>query len=121
MSGQAKWYGTFATLSNLIMVDFGPVNPEGTAMQSLIKLRQSDCDSLTDYISFFKLYTGRAGITEVHTYWQFFLGGINPRLRKSILNDELPANNAGLIRKAIMKQANFEELWDLQNIFVSVS
>jgi len=68
MSGQAKWYGTFATLSNLIMVDFGPVNPEGTAMQSLIKLRQSDCDSLTDYISFFKLYTGRAGITEVHTY-----------------------------------------------------
>src|ERR1700709_2864229 len=34
-SGQAKGYGNFATLKNLILADFGPANPEGTAMQSV--------------------------------------------------------------------------------------
>jgi hypothetical protein len=116
-SGQAKGYGTFATLKNLIAADFGPANPEGTAMQSLMKLKQSDCDSLTDYISFFKLYAGRAGITEVNTFCQFFLGGMNPGLRRSVMNDELPMTNAGLIKKAIAKQANFEELKTLQSLY----
>ena len=85
--------------------------------QSLMKLKQSDCNSLTDYISFFKLYAGRAGITEVNTFRQFFLGGMNPGLRRSVMNDELPTTNAALIKKAITKQANFKELKTLQNLY----
>jgi hypothetical protein len=68
--GQAKGYETFKDFCTLVNNDFGPVNPMGTAMQDLMKLRQAS--PLMDYITEFKLLTGRAGITTSgETLWLF--------------------------------------------------
>jgi hypothetical protein len=114
-SGQPKGYGSFVDFCTLVNNDFGPANPAGSAMQDLMKLRQSG--SLIDYIAEFKLLAGRAGITEVNTFRQFFLGGMNTGLRRSIMSDEIPTTNSDLIRKALTKQSNFEELKNLQNLY----
>jgi hypothetical protein len=114
-SGQLKGYGSFADFCTLVNNDFGPANPAGSAMQDLMKLRQNG--SLIDYIAEFKLLAGRAGITEVNTFRQFFLGGMNTGLRRSIMSDEIPTTNSDLIRKALTKQSNFEELKNLQNLY----
>jgi hypothetical protein len=116
-SGQAKGYGTFAAFRQLIINDFGPANTTASAMQDLTKLKQANCGSLTDYISEFKLLAGRAGITQVESYQYFFHKGINQGLMRSILQDELPTTNQDLIKKALSKQANFEEMTNLRNIF----
>jgi hypothetical protein len=116
-SGQAKGYGSFATFTQLVKNDFGPANATVSAVQDLMKLKQSNCGSLTDYISEFKLLAGRAGITQVESYRHFFLRGINQGLMRSILQDELPATNSDLIKKALSKQANFEEMTNLRNFY----
>jgi hypothetical protein len=116
-SGQAKGYGTFPAFRQLVINDFGPANATASAMQDLTKLKQANCGSLTDYVSEFKLIAGRAGITQVESYRYFFLKGINQGLMRSILQDELPTTNQDLIKKALSKQANFEEMTNLRNIF----
>jgi hypothetical protein len=116
-SGQAKGYGTFDAFQQLVLNDFGPANPTASAMQDLMKLKQTDCGSLTDYVSEFKLLAGRAGITQVESFWHFFLKGMNQGLMRSILQDELPTTNQDLIKKALSKQANFVEMTTLRNLY----
>ena len=118
-SGQPKGYGTFTDFCTLVNNDFGPANPAGSAMQDLMKLKQSG--PLIDYIAEFKLLAGRAGITEVNTFRQFFLGGMNAGLRRAILSDEIPTTNSDLIKKALTKQSNFKELKTLQNLYGGAS
>ena len=116
-SGQAKGYGTFADFKKQVINDFGPANASASAMQDLMKLKQTNCGSLTDYVSEFKLLAGRAGIVQIETFRHFFLKGMNQGLMRSILQDEIPATNADLIKKALMKQSNFEELSNLRNLY----
>jgi len=116
-TGQAKGYGTFEDFKKAFLADFGPANAPAAAWQSLTQLKQSSCDSLTNYISEYKLLAGRAGIDETETFRYFFLAGINPGLQRAILNDETPTTNALLIKKALAKHAAYEELKNLQNMY----
>jgi hypothetical protein len=86
-------------------------------MQELMQLKQSSCDSLTDYLSEFRVLAGRAGVTQVETFRHFFLKGLNQGLMRAILQDELPTTNADLMKKAVTKQQNFEEMKTLQSYY----
>ena len=109
-SGGVKGYGTLADFQKLFLNDFGPANSAGEAMTKLTSLKQSSYDSLTEYIIDFRLLAGRAGITHVDIFRHLFLKGLNPGLMRSILSDDLPTTNDALIKKAISKQANFEQI-----------
>src|SRR6267154_4032647 len=79
-TSQAQGYGTFADFKKEFLTDFGLANAPAEAMQTLTQIKQSNCESLTDYISEFKLLAGRAGIGETETFRYFFLKGINSGL-----------------------------------------
>jgi hypothetical protein len=116
-SGQSKGYGSFTDFKTAFLSSFGPANVAAAAMQDLTKLRQSTCDSLTDYVAEFKLLAGRAGITHIETFRYLFLGGLNDGLKRAILSDDIPQSNTDLVKKALAKQANFEELKNLRNLY----
>jgi hypothetical protein len=65
---------------------------------------------LNIHIGEFRLLAGHAGIAHVEVFRHLFLNGLNPGLMRSILSDDLPTSNDALIKKAISKQANFEQL-----------
>jgi hypothetical protein len=109
-AGHAKGYGTFPAFKTLFLNDFGPANSAGKAMTKLTALKQSSFGSLTEYIAEFRLLAGRAGVTHVDVFRHLFLTGLNPGLTRSILGDDLPTSNDALVKKAISKQANFEQL-----------
>jgi len=109
-SGSVKGYGDLSTFRTLFLNDFGPANSAGKAMTKLTNLKQSSFDSLTEYIVDFRLLAGRAGITHIEIFRHLFLKGLNTGLMRSILSDDLPTTNDALIKKAISKQANFEQV-----------
>jgi len=102
-------YGTFNDFVQKVAKEFGPANIAATAYLDATKLNQSDCESLTNYISKFKRNAGRAGINAHEAFRFFFLRGLNEGLRRKVA-EVSTTSNTDLIKTTHAKQAAYEEL-----------
>ncbi|OJA12957.1 hypothetical protein AZE42_11324, partial [Rhizopogon vesiculosus] len=109
-AGHKAGYGTFTDFIKLVRKIFGPANATASAWIQVMKLRQSSSDSLTDYISHFKLFAGRAKLTDFRPFRHLFLTGLNEGLRNQILSHSTEIKTIeDLIQVANSKQMAFEE------------
>ncbi|OJA15418.1 hypothetical protein AZE42_13468 [Rhizopogon vesiculosus] len=109
-AGHKAGYGTFEDFIKLIKKVFGPANTVASAWIQITKIKQSSSESLTDYISHFKLHTGRAKLTDYRPFRHLFLGGLNEGLHNQILSHSTEIKTIeDLIQVANTKQMAFEE------------